>query len=57
MSSIEDIFNKDFYNQDTFYDPNLSERICCVELANNNKIYLNYKESSTIMDVYNFLYF
>lgn len=38
-------------NQEKIYDPNSSERICCIELENNNKVYLSYKETSTIRDV------
>lgn len=33
------------------YDPNSMERICCVELPNNNHICIRYLESSTIKDV------
>ena len=33
------------------YDPNSMERLCCVELPNNNKLYLQYVESSTVKDV------
>ena len=33
------------------YDPTLSSRIICVELANNQKIYVNYTEKSTIRDL------
>ena len=33
------------------YDPTLSSRIICIELENNQKIYLNYTEKSTIKDL------
>ena len=35
------------------YDPTLSSRIICIELENNQKIYLNYTEHSTIRDLIN----
>ena len=35
------------------YDPTLSSRIICIELENNQKIYLNYTEKSTIKDLIN----
>ena len=35
------------------YDPTLSNRIICIELENNQKIYLNYTEHSTIKDLIN----
>lgn len=38
-------------NQEKVYDPNSSERIACVELTNNNKVYIAYKETSSIKDV------
>ena len=33
------------------YDPTLSSRIICIQLENNQKIYLNYSENSTIKDL------
>ena len=33
------------------YDPTLSSRIICIELENNQKIYLNYIETSTVKDL------
>ena len=33
------------------YDPTLSSRIICIQLENNQKIYLNYTENSTIKDL------
>ncbi|MCQ2817860.1 MAG: hypothetical protein MJ252_11400 [archaeon] len=38
-------------NQEKIYDPNSSERICCIELTNNSRVYIGYKETSTIKDV------
>ena len=35
------------------YNPTLSSRIICIELENNQKIYLNYTENSTIKDLIN----
>ena len=35
------------------YDPTLSSRIICIELENNQRIYLNYTEKSTIKDLIN----
>ena len=35
------------------YNPTLSSRIICIELENNQKIYLNYTEHSTIKDLIN----
>jgi len=35
------------------YDPTLTSRIICIELENNQKIYLNYTENSTIKDLIN----
>ena len=35
------------------YDPTLSSRIICIELENNQKLYLNYTEKSTIKDLIN----
>ena len=37
------------------YDPTLSSRIICIELENNQKIYLNYTEKSTIRDLINII--
>ena len=37
------------------YDPTLSTRIICIELENNQKIYLNYTEKSTIKDLINLI--
>ena len=37
------------------YDPTLSSRIICIELENNQKIYLNYTENSTIKDLINLI--
>ena len=37
------------------YDPTLSSRIICIELENNQKIYLNYTEKSTIKDLINLI--
>ena len=36
------------------YDPTLSSRIICIELENNQKIYLNYNQNSTIKDLIDF---
>lgn len=33
------------------YDPNSSARIICIELENNQNIYVNYKENWTIKDL------
>lgn len=33
------------------YDPNSLEKICCIELVNNNKIYIPYESEWTIRDV------
>lgn len=33
------------------YDPFSKEQICCVELTNNNKIYICYEKEWTIKDV------
>ena len=33
------------------YDPTLSSRIICIQLENNQKIYINYTEKSTIKDL------
>jgi hypothetical protein len=37
------------------YDPTLSSRIICIVLENNQKIYLNYTEKSTIRDLINII--
>ena len=37
------------------YDPTLSSRIICIVLENNQKIYLNYTEKSTIKDLINII--
>ena len=33
------------------YDPYSDQQICCVELTNNNKIYIYYEKEWTIKDV------
>lgn len=33
------------------YNPNLDEQICCIELINNNKIYIRYEQNWKIKDV------
>jgi hypothetical protein len=33
------------------YDPSLDEQICCIELINNNKVYIRYEKEWTIKDV------
>lgn len=35
------------------YDPSLDEQICCIELVNNNKVYIRYENEWTIRDVRN----
>jgi len=37
------------------YDPTLLSRIICIELENNQKIYINYTENSTIKDLINII--
>lgn len=29
-----------------------TEKICCIEMINNNKIYIKFKENWTVKDVY-----
>lgn len=41
--------------KDKIYNPNSTDRICCIELKNNNKIYIQYGDKWTIKDVYIFL--
>ena len=36
---------------DKEYDPNSSERLCSIELPNNNNITIRYQENWTIKDV------
>ena len=43
--------NSTFINKNEKYDPSLIDQICCVELINNNKIYISYDISWTIKDV------
>jgi hypothetical protein len=37
--------------ENEIYDPNSLEKICCIELINNNKIYIPYESEWTIRDV------
>ena len=37
------------------YDPTLSSRIICIELENNQKLYINYTENSSIKDLINII--
>ena len=37
------------------YDPTLSSRIICIELENNQKLYINYTENSSIEDLINII--
>ena len=37
------------------YENNYSDKICCIELINNNKIYITYEPEWTIRDVKLFL--
>jgi hypothetical protein len=37
--------------KDEQYDPSSDEPICCIELINNNKIYLKYDIKWTIIEV------
>ena len=38
-------------DEEIYYNPNSIERVCCVELENNNKILIPYVESWTIKDL------
>jgi hypothetical protein len=53
--SEADISNLSFLNrlkaEEQIYDPKSLENICCIELINNNKIYLPYESEWTIKDV------
>jgi hypothetical protein len=40
-------------NKIVIYDPNIEEQIICIELENNNKIYIKYEIEWTIKDVKN----
>jgi hypothetical protein len=37
--------------ENAIYDPNSLEKICCIELINNNKIYIPYESEWKIRDV------
>jgi hypothetical protein len=37
------------------YDPCSHERVCCIELINNNKIYIRYEKNWIIEDVNDFI--
>ena len=37
------------------YDPTLASRIICIELENNQKLYINYTENSSIKDLINII--
>ena len=37
------------------YDPTLSSRIICIELENNQKLYINYTENSSVEDLINII--
>jgi len=54
--SEADITSLSFLNrlkpEDQIYDPKSLENICCIELINNNKIYLPYESEWTIKDVF-----
>ena len=50
------IVENEYKNNDA-YDPKADEQICCVELINNNKIYISYEKEWTIQDVYFILSF
>jgi hypothetical protein len=38
-------------NNKEIFDPKIKEKICCIELVNNNKIYIKYELEWTIRDV------
>ena len=40
-----------FQSMKMVYDPNSSDRIICIELENNQHIYINYEENWTIKDL------
>ena len=40
-----------YYVPQKSYDPKSSARICCIELPNNSKIFIKYKEASTVKDI------
>jgi hypothetical protein len=42
---------EDINDEESQYNPNSIERICCVELENNNKILISYMENWTIRDL------
>lgn len=49
---------RDLNNETEIHDPNLDEDIICVELENNNKVYIEYERDWKIKDVsfcFNFL--
>jgi len=58
-SDVESSQNSKLIEGDSFSNMNLdinnyetgNETICCVELINNNKIYIKFKENWTVKDV------
>ena len=51
-SSSNDADNEEFLKAvRKVYDPNTSDRIVCIELENNQHIYINYKENWTIKEL------
>ena len=57
--TIQNINNESILNQSleynkTIFDPNMHQRILCVEMANNNKVYINYQFDWKIKDVNSF---
>ena len=52
MENISDSSIFEELNDDELhYNPNSIERVCCIELENNNKILISYMESWTIKDL------
>ncbi len=44
--------NDEINSQDIIkYDPTSDEKICCIELINNNKLYIRFESEWTIKDV------
>ena len=48
QAELEEIIEE---NVDKEYDPNSSERLCSIELPNNNNITIRYQENWTVKDV------
>lgn len=37
----------------SLYNPHSNDQICCIEMINNNKLYIRYEDDWTIKDVIN----